>query len=438
MFLSELQIEGQRLTLIERFLDKFDGISHLSSQIISFGLCLTVAHRRWKEITEGYENGRLNKAELKKAHSYLVYKSLTIPNNYPKYKGRLQFLDFDVLGNNIEFAFDKISLACEQYIDSLLIDRSHVTLKIFQTLNYIGNYNQLEHYDRFIELFALAKTQEKNEIIPIDEYKIVISKMVDGSKIIGNAVVTPERLRLELLPPPLFYTDIRVKDKNDIRSNFNLLSSGERQLINVTSSIIYHLKNIDSIEVDMDVHQDLHSYKYVNIILDEIELYFHPEYQRQFIARLLFLLEKVRFFNLKGVNFMLVTHSPFILSDIPKNNVLFLDKGNPMPAMAENTFAANIHTLLQHGFFLNNSTIGQFAKDKVNELFRIVHEEDDFSRFPHLERDILLVSEPFLKSQLMKFYQQKKMLLADKFEHFNRQLLLRIEELERKLNDTNK
>ena len=53
------------------------------------------------------------------------------------------------------------------------------------------------------------------------------------------------------------------------------------------SSIVYHLKNIDSVEeakYNGPTHIEyMFQYKNVSIVLDEIELYFHPEFQRKFI-----------------------------------------------------------------------------------------------------------------------------------------------------------
>ena len=100
-----------------------------------------------------------------------------------------------------------------------------------------------------------------------------------------------------------------------------------------------------------------------------------------------------------------VTHSPFVLSDIPKNNVLFLKDGKPAYPMQEDTFGANIHTLLHNGFFLSNVPIGAFAQKKINSLFEKLHDGEADKK---LYDEIMLVSEPILKSQLLKLYKQNK------------------------------
>ena len=66
-------------------------------------------------------------------------------------------------------------------------------------------------------------------------------------------------------------------------------------------------------------------------------------------------------------NIIITSHSPFILSDIPKENVIFLKNGK-----IENpdikTFGANIHTLLSDGFFMSDGLMGEFAKSKIEEI----------------------------------------------------------------------
>ena len=164
------------------------------------------------------------------------------------------------------------------------------------------------------------------------------------------------------------------------------------------------------------------------MILEEVELYFHPEYQRRFIKYLLDQIVNAYLPESMAINLLFVTHSPFILSDIPRQNVLFLRDGSPDRSMQEDTFGANIHTLLQNGFFLNTVPIGEFAKDKIAKMFEILNKSEIVSQeeLSMLGREIPLVSEPLLRSQLMRLYSQRK-------NYENGEYMMRIEELERKI-----
>ena len=109
-------------------------------------------------------------------------------------------------------------------------------------------------------------------------------------------------------------------------------------------------------------------YKFVNIILDEVELYFHPEMQRQFVFLLLHAIRCVKFRHLKGIHILFATHSPFILSDIPSDHVLALglrnekDKEEPIK-----TFGANIMEMLSNTFFMDSS-IGETVRREISKL----------------------------------------------------------------------
>ena len=212
------------------------------------------------------------------------------------------------------------------------------------------------------------------------------------------------------MPPPIYKWDVIFNKKDDYNNLIELdsFSSGEKQMLNSIGSIIYHLQNLSNTASNI-------SYPNVNLIMEEIELYYHPEYQRLFFSRLLDMIKRARLQNIKNINIVFVTHSPFILSDIPKCNVLFLKDGMPKDDMQENTFGANIHSLLKNGFFMPNLPIGEFAYEKINKLFGKMNSGDidsiDTNYNNELEdiyQEILLVGEPFLRNRLLLLYNAYK------------------------------
>jgi len=87
------------------------------------------------------------------------------------------------------------------------------------------------------------------------------------------------------------------------------LSTGELALINLLSEIFHHLKKSDDI-------------KY--LCLDEYETFLHPNWQKKYLSYIIQFL-KDNFSN-RRIHIILTSHSPFLLSDIPKQNIIFLDK----------------------------------------------------------------------------------------------------------------
>ena len=96
--------------------------------------------------------------------------------------------------------------------------------------------------------------------------------------------------------------------------------------------------------------------------------------------------------------------------------------------MQENTFGANIHALLQHGFLLKGVTMGTFAKDKINHLFQKLNggvATDDM----YLE--ILLVGDSYIRGQLLKLYHDLKGDYSQKIKELEEQII----ELRRMIDD---
>ncbi len=232
------------------------------------------------------------------------------------------------------------------YFETLFHDSSHITYKLKQAVNFL-KYEKLQYLHE--------------EIVDIE----ICSNKIEKIKQQNNDDVINR-----YLPPSLFDIDIILE--NEI--NFNTLSSGEKQKIYSVNSILYHLNNIDSVQTY------LKRYKNVNIVLDEIELYFHPELQRSYLSHLHNTISKANSNNILGLNILFVTHSPFILSDIPDTKILFLEKDSndiQSKTIASKkkikTFGANIHELLINGFFMDNS-IGEYALKEIKNIVKFHYE----------------------------------------------------------------
>ena len=86
---------------------------------------------------------------------------------------------------------------------------------------------------------------------------------------------------IECLPPSIFDYEIYLNDKKDHKEvSYSAMSSGELQLLQTISTHLYHVRNI------MSVNGSRLQYKNINMIFDEVEICFHPEYQRLFVKKL--------------------------------------------------------------------------------------------------------------------------------------------------------
>ncbi len=149
-------------------------------------------------------------------------------------------------------------------------------------------------------------------------------------------------------------------------SFYHEMSSGQNNLISFFSRLLWAKQNIESRENTIGATKS----ERIILFIDEGELTFHPEWQRRYFKEVISFLKKI--FTNRKVQLLISTHSPFVLSDLPKQNVIFLEKdvkGNAVIStlIKENTFGANIHDLLSSSFFME-STMGEFASDRIKEI----------------------------------------------------------------------
>lgn len=260
---------------------------------------------------------------------YLCYKTIKIYKTY----GTLIFeKDYSLSSNLNEIV--------EYFADNKKLN--HINLKIIQCINFLK--------DRFY------KVTLKENILPIEEFmKYFKSKELDFTY--DNVFV--------YLPPDFFDIDVVYKKKNTSElMHLCDLSSGEQQFLYSISYFVYHIKNVESIQNDSE---NRIFYKNISLILDEAELYYHPEYQRMFISKMLEIFNRSHLEKIDSMNITIVTHSPFMLSDIPSSNILCLNKGFPEIKYFQKSLGANIYDLLENQFFMESS-IGGVPEKVINEI----------------------------------------------------------------------
>ena len=107
---------------------------------------------------------------------------------------------------------------------------------------------------------------------------------------------------------------------------------------------------------------------------------------------------------------VVVTHSPFVLSDMPKGNILYLDEGRNVTAEKHlNTFGANVNELLCQSFFLSSGFMGEFAMRKIESLVKYLHSDDPDEVWNEnkAKNVIELVGDEVIKYQLRQLYAAK-------------------------------
>lgn len=258
-----------------------------------------------------------------------------------------------------------------------------------------ANSNEFKDYISGFDISNILKTTGLNETKKLEA-------CIKFDKVMKENNTKLEKYKEFLVLDPINSKTNNVKEVRNVFENilpwievefydkdkgYSSLSSGEKAFLNFAMNLLYQIGNIK---------RNAH-YKTINLFLDEVEYSLHPEWQRKFLNLVLFLLKN---FNDLHFNLFYATHSPFLLSDIPKENVIFLEKGKQVDPKIE-TFGANIHTLLSHGFFMKNGLMGEFAKEKINEAIKYLNQKTlTKEQIDYCENIISIIGEPLLQNTL--------------------------------------
>ena len=191
--------------------------------------------------------------------------------------------------------------------------------------------------------------------------------------------------------------------------DITVLSSGEQELLNLFSRLYYAVvmapRKFDNLGIPS------------LLLLDEAEIGFHPEWQRQYVNLL------CKFIRLllvpAGHNFQIVltSHSPIILSDIPKccTNFLKEEHGYVVNNRDEQveTFAENIFNLYRRSFFMEEGLIGEFASNKIEDLKARIEQCHSCEEMNIIRTDINIIGDAFIKRYLQSKLDDTTVRLSD-------------------------
>ncbi|WP_416445705.1 AAA family ATPase [Leeuwenhoekiella sp. A16] len=339
-----------------------------------------------------------------------------VRDNFNEKLGRVSIVDYDEIKKIINEAQHKSwiqqGFKSSDAIKLMLryLERFKAFFDLYSFLKKIISENRLETKGDSL-IYRLEEHEEKDFYDLIELYNNVLS-------LTGNFVY-----RLDLL---------------SIRSIYPL-SSGEKALLNFFARINNRIDGINNSNHPV--------FNYYLLLLDEPELGYHPVWKRKFVDAITksipVLFGKLNptkdifdknFFEVSNIKTQIIftTHDPLTLSDIPQNNVIYLDKENNGSTFVNHnkvkTFGANVHDLLADSFFLEEGFMGEFAEEWITDLityltFDSKQKVNDDNKPPKRQWDknlaqkiIQTVDEPLIKERLTNLFDKK-------FIHINKGLL---------------
>ena len=178
------------------------------------------------------------------------------------------------------------------------------------------------------------------------------------------------------------------------------MSDGERVRVNIFSTIHRFLGE----------NGELKNKKYVTLLFDEVEMFLHPEWSRTFLDDLLL---ELKDYSEKQFKIIFASHSPFLLSDICSEGVIYLEKKARETVVKEveiKNFGANIIDLFKNTMFLK-STFGEFATKKIKEVVKKIDDKTksyfEIKNNPEINYIIEEIGEKLISNKLKSMIQAK-------------------------------
>lgn len=210
---------------------------------------------------------------------------------------------------------------------------------------------------------------------------------------------------------------------------FKNMSAGELELVNGFANLytVIHIA-IHNNQIDT-----------VLLLLDEPDAFFHPEWSRRYIYNIYQFLNTAIFGRKVKFQILITTHSPFIVSDVPKDHITCINVTQDTPGILERKvkkadfgLMSNFYDIIKNDFFIA-SPIGEYAKfifegivKKINNL-----KEWDKCEVDNLKAIISSVGDEVIRTKLQQLFNEKELELLPEEERITR----KIKELELELKD---
>lgn len=355
---------------------------------------------------------KLNEGVTDLIESKVIFDLKSLKNNplfNAQYKTNIFYYIFmdilDILEKNgililpedfLQFFGDSIDIAKNEadFFNILIKKLNEKGNRLFSTLDFLDDVVKIK--DKYLEIHKKISRIQK---------KLIKEIKLDPD---SGEVIAKESLEVNAksknVQDFLNYFIENFSEETFLKFSWLEMSSGQFSFLTLFSRFSYAVEKMS----------EENSYNSYLLLIDEGDLYFHPQLQKDWLYHFIQMIEII--FN-GSIQVILTTHSPLVLSDLPNTNVTFLSIGSfEATHFLENTegsprtFAANISELFSNSFFINDGLIGKFAKERINNCIRwllnaspveVYKERDSIIKF------IDLIGEPILSNKVYDIYINK-------------------------------
>ena len=246
------------------------------------------------------------------------------------------FMDHFILSENVE---DNKSCEIQQ---------------LFQEINLKTLKPRNKFYTLLEDSFGYSKSHE--DVKKLEDFFEMLNRFIKLEKNSFDLSANSRRLLnniLKMIMISHYDNFIAHEVFSIIEFKWNGLSSGELALLNLFARLNTFRNGLNGDVV---------------VLIDEIDLGMHPEWQRRWVKDVLPVIGSIMKTEENSVHVLFTTHSPIILSDLLEKDIIYLsDQSN---SLKFKTFGQNIYNLFQDSFYLKDSK-GSFSMDVIRSLLSL-------------------------------------------------------------------
>ncbi len=272
-------------------------------------------------------------------------------------------------------------------------------------LGYKNCLNPISNEKLFLKWFKKMTLIEIQENIKLGQFHAVKKAIEECLK--GLIVDNKESSDVKVLYN-LNRDELQVNLEDGRRLPFGLLSDGYRNIIGIVADIAFRMAVLNPFLEECAVQQTTGI-----VLIDEIDLHLHPEWQRKVIG------DFKRTFP--RIQFIVTTHSPFIIQSLDQGELIDLDSNNGINKFIDYTnmsvedITEDIMGVELPQWSIRKKEMYEAAK-KYFKILNIINDEND-TNVQELKAKLDELTKPFIEDVgFMAFLEQKRVVMEAKYK----------------------
>lgn len=165
-----------------------------------------------------------------------------------------------------------------------------------------------------------------------------------------------------LVNPDTFAIEIeyRLDEKGSVKIPLEQLSDGYRCALSLIGDIAYRMATLNP-QLSGEVLKETEGV----VLIDEVDLHLHPEWQQRILTDLVEIFPKVQF--------IVTTHAPAIINSTPRGELLVID-GDDVEYLGNDAYGSDLNTVVES--YMDAGSRPQEIKMKYKEFYEALDEEE--------------------------------------------------------------